>query len=312
MIQYQVKDDVDALSLRISDAAGRVVRELSAPESRRRRGIRTMCWDMRLEPIPALGGGGGGRGGGGGAAGAVVPGIPAPPPTAGYLPVDPCDLGDDGDGGGGGGGGGRGGAGGTDGPAVVPGIYRVALVVDGDLVDSKPLEIVMDPAVALAGAERIAYNRLTTDLHELQRGGTAMAATLNALHIGLTAAAEELSGRDDAPAGVKAELDAYMEAWDEVRTKFGVPVAAGGGGRGGGGGGGGSPSNVLARAGALKGNILSFWEPPSAALVGQYYEVKPALEAAIAEATEMLERARVLSAILDDEGISLEVPRAGG
>ena len=42
--------------------------------------------------------------------------------------------------------------------------------------------------------------------------------------------------------------------------------------------------------------------------MGQYYEVKPALEAAIAEAEAMLERARDVSEMLDDEGIEMEVP----
>ena len=96
--------------------------------------------------------------------------------------------------------------------------------------------------------------------------------------------------------------------------KFGVPIAAGGGGRGRGRGRGGAPNraDVLARAGTLKGSILSFWEAPSAALVSQYYEVKPALEAAIAEAEQMLQRARMLSETLDEEGITMEVPSLDG
>ena len=106
----------------------------------------------------------------------------------------------------------------------------------------------------------------------------------------------------------------FEEAWDELRVQFGVPMAAGGGGRGGfgrGRGGGGNPANVLARAGALKGTILSFWEAPSAALIGQYYDVKPALEGAIADAEAMLLRAEALSEMLDGEGITMEVPALG-
>ena len=191
----------------------------------------------------------------------------------------------------------------------------VALVVDGEVVDSKPLTIVMDPAVELGGAERIAYDNITIDLHELQRRGTTIAGTLNTLHEQVTAAAEELEGQNETPANVKADFDAFKEAWDELRAKFGVPTGGGGGGRGGfgrGRGGGGNRGNVLARVGALKGSILSFWEAPSAALVGQYYEVKPALEAAIAEAEAMLERARVLAETLDDEGITMVVPPTDG
>jgi hypothetical protein len=224
------------------------------------------------------------------------------------MAMDPCDMseGDDEDGGGGGRGG-RGGGGGNAGPTVAPGIYQVALVVDGDVVDSKSLTIVMDPEVALGSTERIAYNNITNDLHELQRRGTAMASRLNDLHEQVTGASEQIEGSDDVDATVKSDFEVFEEAWDELRAKFGVPRAAGGGGRGRGGGGGNS-ANVLARAGALKGSILAFWEAPSEALVGQYYEVKPALEAAIAEAEAMLERARDVSEMLDDEGIEMEVP----
>ena len=42
--------------------------------------------------------------------------------------------------------------------------------------------------------------------------------------------------------------------------------------------------------------------------MGRYYEANPALEAAIAEAEAILQRARALSEMLDDEGITMEVP----
>jgi len=185
---------------------------------------------------------------------------------------------------------------------VAPGTYDVALVVDGKVVDSKPLTIVMDPVVELDGAERVAYDNITTDLHEVQRRGTAMARTLTTLHEQVTAAAEEIEAQNGLPAGVSAQFAAFEDAWDELRVKFGV--SAGGGGRGGGG----NRANVLARVGQVKGSILAFWEAPSEALVGQYYEVKPALEAAISEAEGMLAWARTLSETLDEAGITMEVP----
>jgi len=300
VIQYYLDGDADEVALRVSHPSGRLVRELTAPESRRQRGIRTLCWDMRIEPIMSAGGGGGrgGFGGGGrGGGGAEIPGVPTPAPEAGYMPMNPCDLGDDA-------------PGGNDGPMVAPGTYQVALVVDGDVVDTKPLTIVMDPAVALGGAERVAYDNLTTDLHELQRRGSAMAATLNTLHESITAAAEQIEG-EDVSQGLKTAFDDFQEAWDELRVKFGVPIAAGGGrGRGGfGGRGGGNPADVLGRVDQLKGEILSFWEAPSDALVERYYRVRPELEAALVDAGGMLERARAMSERLDDEGITMEVPR---
>jgi photosystem II stability/assembly factor-like uncharacterized protein len=296
VIQYYLKDDVDRLSLRISHPAGRLVREVVAPEGRRQPGLRTLCWDMRIEPIVSPVEGGGGRGGRGrGAGDADIPGVPTPAPEPGYRPVDPCDLGDED-------------ADGEDGPMVAPGTYEVALVVEGEEVDSKPLTIVMDPEVGLGGAERVAYDNLTTDLHELQRRGTAMAATLNTLHEAVTAAGDQIE-EEDVTGALRSEFEAFHEAWDVLRVKFGVPIAAGGGRGRGRGRGGGNPANVLGRVDQLRGEILSFWEAPSEALVDRYYRVRPELEAAIEEAREMLARARALSERLDDEGIAMEVPR---
>ncbi|MBI4520810.1 MAG: glycosyl hydrolase, partial [Gemmatimonadetes bacterium] len=66
VIQFHVSRPVNDLRFVISDGAGRRMRELRAPASRRQPGIRTLCWDMRVEPIqaaPASGQGAGGRGG---------------------------------------------------------------------------------------------------------------------------------------------------------------------------------------------------------------------------------------------------------
>ena len=133
---------------------------------------------------------------------------------------------------------------------------------------------------------------------------------LNRLHDALSAVAEQVE-ETGVPDGLQRDFEAFQEAWEELRVKFGVPIAAGGGrGRGGfGGRGGGSPANVLARVGQLKGEILSFWEPPSDALMGRYYRVRPELEGALVEAEGFLVRAQALADRLDDEGISLTVPR---
>ena len=91
VVQYYLDDDVDELSLRISDASGTVVRELTAPESRRQPGIRTLCWDHRVEPV--MGGGGGGFGGfGRGGGNADIEGVPTPAPEPGYLSRNICET----------------------------------------------------------------------------------------------------------------------------------------------------------------------------------------------------------------------------
>jgi hypothetical protein len=105
---------------------------------------------------------------------------------------------------------------------------------------------------------------------------------------------------------VKSDLTEFREAFDEVRVKFGVPMSGGGGrsfGRGGG-----NPANALGRTSTLKNAIMSFWEVPSDALVNQFYEVSPLLDAAIGEAQESLDEARLLAAKLERYDLTLTLP----
>ncbi|MGB1657593.1 MAG: VPS10 domain-containing protein, partial [Longimicrobiales bacterium] len=290
VVQYYLEDDVDELSLRISDAAGSVVRELTAPESRRQPGIRTLCWDQRVEPV--MGGGGGGfRGFGRGGGNADIEGVPTPAPEPGYLSRDICET--EGDA-----------PSGDAGPFVAPGTYSVALVVDGEIVDTESMTILMDPEVELSGAERVAYDNVANDLHELQRRGQHIASMLGDVHDEVTAAAEQMESMDVAP-DVEEDFGAFQEAWDEVRVKFGVPQQQGGRRFGGGQA---NPANVFGHVSGLKDEILAFWEPPSDALIARYYAAKPALEAAMAEAGEVLNSARAMAVRLEDVGISMNVP----
>ncbi|MDE3014458.1 MAG: glycosyl hydrolase [Gemmatimonadota bacterium] len=290
VVQYYLADDVDELALRISDAAGNVIRELVAPESRRQPGIRTMCWDQRVEPI--MGGRAGGFGGfGRGGGNAEIEGVPTAPPAPGYLSRDICETEDDG-------------PSGDAGPYVTPGSYQVALVVEGTVVDSRHMTIVMDSDVELSGAERVAYDNVANDLHELQRRGQHIATMLGDLHDEVTAVAEQVESTDVA-ADLERDFDSFRDDWDALRVKFGVPARQGGRrfGRAPAG-----PENVFAQVSGLKDEVLSFWEPPSDALIARYYGAKPALEAALSEAGLVLANARGLAERLDDVGISMNVP----
>jgi photosystem II stability/assembly factor-like uncharacterized protein len=311
VIQYHLNRPVDELSLRVSDVRGNTIREIPAPESRRQPGIRTLCWDMRYQPIemPQAPGGPGGAGAGArrGGSRAEIPGVPTPLADPGYLSANPCDLGEDE-----GGGGGFGGSGANAGPFVTPGTYDVALVVNGTTVDTKPMHIIMDPAVELSGVERVAYDEMLLSLHELQRRGTEMAGHLDALYAQVVEISGTISDMEDVPDDVKAQFSTFKEAFDELRVKFGVPMPAGGSGRGRfGRRGGGDPANVLARTSSLKSNIMSFWEAPSGALVSQFYEVRPLLDTAIVEAEVCLDRARTLAPTLEDYDLTLAVPPSG-
>jgi photosystem II stability/assembly factor-like uncharacterized protein len=321
--------------LRISDAGGRVVRELAIPAARNQPGIQTVCWDQRVEPLRAItpvtlpagaempGAGRGGRAGGaaaapggrGAGAGATparpIPGYPVPLPSAGHMPENPCAV----PGGPGGGGGFGGGGGANAGPHVPPGDYTVALVTDGKVVATKPLTIVMDPEVSLTGDARTRYHARIMALHEAQREGTDVANRLNALYADLLRLAPGVDS-SSAPDAVKSQFSDLRRSLDGVRVKFGVPVVAGAaavGGPGGGRGGAaaaGAAANTLLRLGAVKAAMQNVWEEPSAAVTTQANEATAALASAVAEANALLGRARELSTQLARHNLTLTLPRS--
>ena len=234
----------------------------------------------------------------------MIPGYPEPLPPVGYQAENPCAPA-----GGAGGGFGRFGGGGNQGPMVPPGVYQVALVIDGKSVDRKSLEIVMDPVVRMTAAERTAYQATAMEWHAAQQRGADVAASLNALQAEVRRAAARIDSTPALADSVKTAFAAFRKEFDAVRGKFGVGVpAAPGFGGGGGFGGGANDANVLARVATAKGNLLAVWEAPSAALTAQGQAAKAALETAMAEVTPVLARARTVGAQLAAAGIPFKAP----
>jgi hypothetical protein len=168
----------------------------------------------------------------------------------------------------------------------------------------------MDPAVRLAGSDRTRWNAIAAELHNTQRRGNEVQNTLNTLHPQMTEIAGKIAGMSDVPANVKSQFDALNTAYEAVRVKFGVPVAAtGGGGRGGFGRGGGAGDNALAQVALAKGQIMNVWEAPSTAVQRQAAAARTALTSAIAEANNVLSRARSLAPTLGRHNLTLNVPQ---
>ena len=347
IIQFYLKKPVTDLKFKITDVAGKDIRELTVPAGRNVAGMGAICWDMRVQPLPAVGGGGagaaapaagapgggrggagqaGGRGGAGGGGAAGAPGAPAGPPAgrgggggggigftplpvAGYMPFNPC---------GGGGGFGGGGGGGGNAPLVLPGTYNVAMMIAGKVVETKTMKVQPDPGFQMNDVQLKRYNEIAMDLHDMQRRGIEMTNALNALYPQMTDLAGKIAGMTNVPAPVKAQFDAANKEFDAIRTKFGVPPAAGGGGggRGGGGGGGGfgggggaaNDADLVGRAGTVKTQILAFVETPSDSLMKRYQDVKLALPKAILDANAFLGRAMTLSQALKKSDVTLTVP----
>jgi photosystem II stability/assembly factor-like uncharacterized protein len=195
VIQFALKKAVTDPKIKITDATGREVRELTIPNNKNAAGIQTVCWDMRVAPLaggagaafggPGGGGGGQGRGGaGGGQAGPVgLAGVPVAQPRAGVDAFNPCGGGP---GGGGGGGGFGGGGGGNAGPFVYPGTYTVALTISGKVVDSKTMRVSADPSVQMNDVQAKRYYDMAMELHDMQRRSTEMATALSQLNTSMT------------------------------------------------------------------------------------------------------------------------------
>ena len=82
-------------------------------------------------------------------------------------------------GGGGGGGGGGFGGGGNNGPNVMPGDYRVTLVVDGKDVATKTVRVTGDKDMPMTDAERKTWHDTALNLHEMQRVANAAAEAVD-------------------------------------------------------------------------------------------------------------------------------------
>jgi hypothetical protein len=182
------------------------------------------------------------------------------------------------------------------------------LLVDGKVVDSKPMKVVIDPANQMTDLQRRRYYDVVMDLHEMQKKGNEVAAALTPMQAQLT---EIDSKSASLPPDIKAQFDAVNKEWATVKEKWGVAPPAPPAGGGGGGRGGGPPPNpndVLARAGTVKGGMMAFYDVPSDSLSKGYTDVKAAMPKAIAETNAWLVKATALSNALKKMNLTLTVP----
>ena len=296
------KKQVGDVKLRITDASGREVREISgtALANSNKAGIQTACWDLRVAPVPApdLGqpagrGQGGGRQGGGRQGGADDDDQPARNPFGAGC-----------GGGGGGFGGGRGGGGGANpGPYVLPGVYNVTLIVDGKTLESKPLRVIADKDVVLTDAERKRLYDMAMELHGLQRRANDVIAAIAPLARQMPAVKKEVESNASLPADVKAQFATFEKEVTTVQTKLVPPQ---GGGRGGRGGGNAEPTPISRLAQAKSGMMGGMW--PTQMTITAYEEAKKGVPAAITEANALMAKAQAMSATLAKHNITLTVP----
>ena len=280
LLSYFVKNKPNDVKLKITDAAGREVREIAIPANVSKAGINSACWDLRVQPIPAPNAGdfpgaqGGGRGGN-------------------QSTVDPFGFGC-----------GGGGGGGNPGPFVLPGSYNVALVVDGKTTDSKPLRVAGDPEVVLTDAQRKQLYEMATEMHDLQKRATDAAAGVASLNRQVTQLTQDLASKSDIPADIKTSLDSLKA---EV-VALGAKLPLGGGAAGRGGGRGAADTSVLGRIGQAK-NGMSGGMWPTSITMKAYTDAKADGPKTISDANALFAKAAALSASLTKYDLKLEAPK---
>ncbi|HEY2434801.1 MAG TPA: hypothetical protein VGI12_19165 [Vicinamibacterales bacterium] len=297
VVSYFVKSKPTDVKLKISDTAGRELREIAIPSNAVKAGINSACWDLRVQPIPAPQGAPGGRG----ARGAQGEGA-APTPAADLFGYG-CDSG----GGGGGGGGGRGGGGGaTPGPMVLGGSYTVALAVDGKTIDSKPLKVVGDPEVVLTEAQRKQLFDMAMDMHDLQKRASQAAAGVASLNRQIAQLAGDVAAKSDIPADVKSAFDSLKTDTAAMLTK--LPPGAAGFGRGGGGGGRGNDPSLTGKIGQAKNGMMGgMW--PTSVTMKAYADSKTDAPKVLADANALFAKSAAVSASLAAFNLKLDAPK---
>lgn len=299
-LTWHLMRDANDVKLRITDAAGTLVREIGGNvlANSRKAGLHAACWDLRVEPGPSSApAAGAGAAAGRGGSQAAAPGTGS---TTGRAATSPFGAGC---GTGGGGFGGFGGAG-TAGPFVLPGTYHVSLVVEGKTAATKPLRVGADPEVALTTAQRKQMFDMAMEMHVLQGKVTEVGNALRPLNTSMTALVKEAGTRSDIPADVKASVESFAKDVAALVPKF----AAAAGGRGGFGGGGAASPSLLTQIGQAKNGLMGGIGVTSATRT-TYTQAKADAPKATADASVLLTRAAALSGTLAKYNLKLEVPQ---
>jgi photosystem II stability/assembly factor-like uncharacterized protein len=272
-ISYYLKGAAKDVALRIRDAAGTEVRELRGNELNAARNAGVNRVHWDLRYQP--------------------------------LPAAPGQTG-------GGGGGGGGGAAANMGPFVMPGEYRVTLLVGGKEIATKPLRVIGDIAINMTDADRKTWHDTALALHRLH--GTANEAAEAVTQLG--AQFQSLEGMlkiaASAPPAVKTAIEDTGKQLADLRRRLGVaapgaPAGGGFGGGGGGGGGGGQQQNVRASISAIKGQLTVSHSVPSAQQTRGLNEGREDLAKVIADTNALIEK---MPALYDQIGAGNLKPAA--
>lgn len=228
------------VALRIRDAAGTQVRELTGNDMKDARGagVNRVYWDLRHQPLTPLAGQQGGGGGGFG--------------------------------------------GGNNGPSVLPGEYRVTLVVDGKEVATKSVRVSGDKDAPMTDAERKTWYDTALNLHDMQRVANAAAEAVTTLAAQITAAESLLKTAANAPPAAKTAITDANTKLADLRRRLGLNQQGGGGGFGG------QQGNVRGALGQTKGQVMGSTSMPTAQQIRSSVELRDDLAKVLADTNDLI------------------------
>jgi photosystem II stability/assembly factor-like uncharacterized protein len=295
IISWVNKKAVGEVKLKITDAAGRDLREIAGPilADRKAAGIQSACWDLRVQPAPAIPPARGRQSDSGQTEVRPESDSSQTPPRSPFGAG--CDVPSQT----GGGGGFFGGGAQTGGPWVLAGTYNVALLVDGKTVDTKPLKVVDDPDVALTSLERKRMFDMAMELHELQKPLTEAVGAQQSLSRQMTEIEDAIAKRSDVPADVKSQFESLRKDVTALAPRLTPPQGRGGGRSD-------NPS-VVSRVGQAKNGLMGGM-PVTEQTTRAYTEAKQQVPKAVADLNAIITRAGPVSSALARYNLALTVP----
>jgi len=271
-ILYHLAAKADSVSLVISDAAGATVRTLrgNATKDGVAAGVSTVVWDLRLEPIP----------------------LPAEEPPAGAPPATspPPDNG-------------------TPGPLVLPGEYRVSLLVNGKAAGTATgVTVRGEPDLQIADGDRRARYDALRGIQSLRNQVQQAAVALRKTSDQMAQIKAAIKDSTAVPPAIRAALDSVNGQLDSLKKKIGVGIDFS------------SPTfdfnefrkNLDFRFGDVGGNIDGSTTAPTEDQLRQLGELRQEVPGVIAQVNALIARLPALYKLLADAGIFPVVPKPVG
>jgi hypothetical protein len=187
---------------------------------------------------------------------------------------------------------------------VLPGEYRVTLVVNGKEAASKPVTVRGDPDVTITPQDRESRFRLLKELQQLQATASDAGDALRTADQQLKAVKAELADSTKVPAPIRAALDSLTKELEPLKKTYGIRDPNEefdfGGFR-----------KVLPlRVALLGGNIGGVTAPPTAQDLQSAAELKRLVPKSVDEVNAFLAKLKPFFQRLAGEGLYPPVPEA--